>query len=41
VPHFSFRLLILVILSIYVLSVLYVHLRGRHRLRLGKQLLDH
>ena len=40
-PHFSFRLLILVILSIYVLSVLYVHLRGRHRLRLGKQLLDH
>jgi beta-hydroxylase len=41
VPHFSIRLLILALLALYVLSVLYVHLRGRTRLRLGKQLVDH
>ena len=40
-PHFSLRLILLVFVVLYVLSVLYVHLRGRVRLRFGRQLLDH
>ena len=35
------RLILLVLVVLYVLSVLVVHLRGRARLRFGRQLLDH
>ncbi|HEX7769436.1 MAG TPA: aspartyl/asparaginyl beta-hydroxylase domain-containing protein [Dokdonella sp.] len=35
------RLTLLTLAALYVLSVLIVHLRGRVRLRLGRQLLDH
>jgi len=35
------RLILLTIATLYVLSVLIVHLRGRARLRFGRQLLDH
>jgi beta-hydroxylase len=41
VPHFSLRLILLVLVVLYVLSVLTVHLRGRVRLRLRRQLFDH
>lgn len=37
----SFRLLFVVIVVLYVGSVLYVHLRGRVRLRFQRQLFDH
>ncbi len=40
-PHLSFRLILLALLTLYVASVLYVHFRGRVRLRLKRQLLDH
>ena len=35
------RLVLLTLVVLYVLSVLIVHLRGRARLRFGRQLLDH
>ncbi len=35
------RLVLLTLVAVYVLSVLIVHLRGRARLRFGRQLLDH
>lgn len=35
------RLVLLTLVMLYVLSVLIVHLRGRARLRFGRQLLDH
>lgn len=35
------RLILLTLVMLYVLSVLVVHLRGRARLRFGRQLLDH
>ena len=35
------RLVLLILVVLYVLSVLIVHLRGRARLRFGRQLLDH
>ena len=35
------RLVLLILVAVYVLSVLVVHLRGRARLRFGRQLLDH
>ena len=35
------RLVLLILVVLYVLSVLVVHLRGRARLRFGRQLLDH
>ena len=35
------RLALLIFAAVYVLSVLFVHLRGRARLRFGRQLLDH
>ncbi len=41
VPHLSFRLVLFVLFALYVASVLYVHLRGRARLRFGRQLFDH
>ena len=41
VPHLSFRLILFVLFALYVASVLYVHLRGRARLRFGRQLFDH
>jgi len=41
VPHISFRLIVLAVVVLYVLSVLYVHLRGRTRLRFARQLFDH
>jgi beta-hydroxylase len=41
VPHLSFRLILLVLVVLYVASVLFVHLRGRVRLNLKRQLLDH
>jgi beta-hydroxylase len=41
VPHLSLRLILLVFVAIYALSVLTVHLRGRVRLRFQRQLLDH
>jgi beta-hydroxylase len=37
----SFRLIVLILFVLYVLSVLYIHLRGRTRLRFGRQLFDH
>lgn len=37
----SVRLIIVVLIAIYIASVLYVHLRGRVRLRFARQLLDH
>jgi len=37
----SFRLIVIALVALYVLSVLYVHLRGRARLRFSRQLLDH
>jgi beta-hydroxylase len=37
----SLRLILLILLALYVASVLYVHLRGRQRLPLKRQLLDH
>ncbi|GAA0711446.1 aspartyl/asparaginyl beta-hydroxylase domain-containing protein [Dokdonella soli] len=40
-PHFSLRLILLALVALYVASVLYVHLRGRVRLRFRRQLLDH
>jgi beta-hydroxylase len=41
VPHITFRLVIFALIAIYLASVVYVHLRGRARLRFGKQLFDH
>jgi len=41
VPHFSSRLILLFLILLYVASVLYVHLRGRTRLKFGRQLVDH
>lgn len=40
-PELSFRLLLLILLIVYVASVLYVHLRGKARLKFGRQLVDH
>jgi beta-hydroxylase len=40
-PVFHLRLILLVLVVLYVASVLYVHFRGRVRLRLQRQLLDH
>ena len=40
-PHFSFRLILLILILLYVASVLFVHLRGRARLKFGRQLVDH
>ncbi|HEY0179611.1 MAG TPA: aspartyl/asparaginyl beta-hydroxylase domain-containing protein [Dokdonella sp.] len=37
----SLRLTLLVLLVLYLLCVLYVHFRGRERLRFGRQLVDH
>lgn len=37
----SFRLILLILLGLYLASVLYVHLRGRKRLKFGRQLVDH
>ena len=39
--HFSFRLILLILVLLYVASVLFVHLRGRARLKFGRQLVDH
>ena len=41
VPNLSPRLIFLALFALYVLSVLYVHLRGRTRLRFARQLFDH
>jgi beta-hydroxylase len=41
VPPLSFRLVLIALFALYFASVLYVHLRGRVRLRLGRQLFDH
>jgi beta-hydroxylase len=41
VPHLSFRLILLILVLLYVASVLFVHLRGRARLKFGRQLVDH
>jgi beta-hydroxylase len=41
VPHLSLRLILLAFAVLYVLSVLYVHLRGRVRLHFRRQLFDH
>lgn len=38
---FDLRLILLALVVLYVASVLVVHLRGRVRLRFGRQLLDH
>ena len=38
-PHF--RLILLILVALYVASVLFVHLRGRKRLPLKRQLTDH
>ena len=40
-PDLSLRLILLALVVLYVLCVLVVHLRGRVRLRFGRQLLDH
>ncbi|MEP7042881.1 MAG: aspartyl/asparaginyl beta-hydroxylase domain-containing protein [Dokdonella sp.] len=40
-PQISFRLVLLILVLLYVASVLYVHLRGRARLKFGRQLVDH
>ncbi len=40
-PHLSLRLILVLAVALYVASVLFVHLRGRVRLRFGRQLLDH
>ena len=37
----SFRIVIVVVLAIYLASVVYVHFRGRYKLRFGRQILDH
>ena len=41
VPHVARRLIRLRLSTLEFLGVLYVHLRGRVRLRFGRQLLDH
>jgi len=41
VPPISFRLILLILVLLYVACVLYVHLRGRERLKFGRQLVDH
>jgi beta-hydroxylase len=41
VSHLSLRLIIIAIVAVYVLCVLYIHLRGRARLRFSRQVLDH
>jgi beta-hydroxylase len=41
VSHFPLRLILLIIVVLYVLCVLFVHLRGRVRLAFGRQLFDH
>lgn len=41
VPQLSFRLVLFALFAIYFASVLYVHLRGRARLRFSRQLFDH
>ena len=40
-PHLSLRLILLALVALYIASVLVVHLRGRVRLRFGRQLLGH
>ncbi|MFC4819021.1 aspartyl/asparaginyl beta-hydroxylase domain-containing protein [Dokdonella ginsengisoli] len=40
-PELSFRLVLLLLFAIYLACVLYVHLRGRQRLKFGRQLVDH
>lgn len=40
-PPLSLRVVLIALLALYLASVLYVHLRGRVRLRLGRQLFDH
>ena len=37
----SFRLVVLALIAWYLASVLYVHLRGRARLKFSRQILDH
>lgn len=41
VPHLSIRLVLIALIALYLACVLYVHLRGRARLRFGRQVLDH
>ena len=41
VPQLSFRLVLFALFAVYFASVLYVHLRGRARLRFSRQLFDH
>ena len=41
VPQLSFRLVLFALFAVYLASVLYVHLRGRARLRFSRQLFDH
>jgi beta-hydroxylase len=41
VPHLSIRLVLIALIALYLACVLYVHLRGRARLRFSRQVLDH
>ena len=41
VPHLSIRLVLVALIALYLACVLYVHLRGRARLRFSRQVLDH
>ena len=40
-PHLSIRLVLIALIALYLACVLYVHLRGRARLRFSRQVLDH
>ena len=40
-PQLSFRVVVVALVALYVLSVAYVHFRGRTRLRFARQLFDH
>ena len=41
VPQLSIRLVLIALVALYLACVLYVHLRGRARLRFSRQVLDH